>query len=127
MSITGTLTASHVAAAAMVVKNQPLTRPARTASTRSGPSSNNGYSLAAVPSPRRTPQITGQPSMAIEEGRSGRQRDFDHAHMAAAVRARANRSQLVNAWTTSSGDTHMMAVSQIRRRAIRAVNATAAR
>jgi len=39
----------------------------------------------------------------------------------------ASRSQLVNACTISNGERHMIAVSQIRRRAILAVDATAHR
>ena len=47
--------------------------------------------------------------------------------MAPAVMPIASRSQLVKACTISSGDRHMIAVSQIRRRAILAVEATAHR
>ena len=66
-----------------------------------------------MPMPSSTPARTGRPRA--------------HASMPAAVRAMAMRSQLVNACTMSSGDRHMIAVSQTRRRAIAAVEATAQR
>jgi hypothetical protein len=69
--------------------------------------------LAAVPSPMSAPARIGF--------------FLAQASIAPAVMPMASRSQLVNACTISNGDRHMIAVSQTRRRAILAVDATAHR
>ena len=96
-----------------MLRTHALIFPARRQRISSGPSSRIGYSFAAVPSPSSAPASTG----------------FFRAQasIAPAVMPMASRSQLVKACTISSGDRHMIAVSQIRRRAIFAVDATAHR
>ena len=111
--MTGTLMTSHTTAAAIAVRAHARIFPARRHRISSGPSSSTGYSLAAVPSPNSAP---GQHRFLAGPG-----------SMAPAVMPMASRSQLVKACTISSGDRHMIAVSQIRRRAIFAVTATAHR
>lgn len=70
-------------------------------SSSSGPKNSTGYSLAAAPRPISTPATTGlrpcQATSASDES------------------AAANRSQLVKAWTNTTGDRATMAASHGRR------------
>ncbi len=99
---TGRLTADHVTTRASVVSSQGRNRPVRRQRTSSGPRKNSGYSLAAAPSPSRTPHSTGCRR--------------DQATSPAPANAIASRSQLVNACTNTTGDRATIAASQIRRR-----------
>lgn len=103
----GRFTASQAPAVASAVLVHSPALPARMHSTSSGPSSSSGYSFVAAPSPRSSPAITGLCR--------------DHASSPHIASATASASKLVNACTTTSGDTATSAASHGLRRAMRAV------
>lgn len=57
---TGRFTSSQVATAATAVRAQAPRRPVRIPRSSMGPRNSSGYSLAAAPSPTRTPASTGR-------------------------------------------------------------------
>src|SRR5699024_9702053 len=103
-TMNGRFTSAQLPNAAAAVRVHSGIRPVRRHSTNSGPSRNNGYSLAAIPSPNSTPANPGLRRA--------------HASMPVVANAIAIASKLVNACTTTNGDSANSTTSHGRRRAI---------